>query len=511
MSDELPATWASVPLGDLGKWGSGGTPSRKDPRNYGGAIPWLKIGDLPDGPISEAEEFITDKGLAGSSAKLLDPDTLLVAMYGSIGKLGITTMRCTTNQAIAFCKPHTGVDLHYLFYQLMGDRHRLVDQGQGGTQLNISQTILKSHEVPVAPSSEQKRIVSKLDELFSRINEGERALEQVSKLVERYRQSVLKAAVTGELTRHWREARKVAGQSIESGETLLTRILTARREAWEADELAKMKAKRITPKGDAWKKKYEDPMPPDTTGLPDLPEGWVWASLSQLSRSSSYGTSSKCSYEKTGIAVLRIPNIRSGRLDFSDIKYAAPDLDIADNSLLSYGDLLVVRTNGSASLIGVGCVVTDSTPMPCYFASYLIRFRLALPTELSAWVNLCWQSHVVRAFVDRHKATSAGQYNVSQSSLMGLCLPLGPANEMRSAADEVERLMSDAGAVSDSAISELRASSALRQSILKAAFGGRLVPQDQRDEPASTLLERIAVECGANNVAQKGGRRKKSA
>src|SRR5690606_19347072 len=99
---------------------------------------------------------------------------------------------------------------------------------------------VKAQTIPLPPTSEQKRIVSRIDELFSRIDEGERALEQVSKLVERYRQSLLKAAVTGELTRDWREARKAAGQPIESGEALLTRILTARREAWEQAELAKM-------------------------------------------------------------------------------------------------------------------------------------------------------------------------------------------------------------------------------------------------------------------------------
>lgn len=506
MSEDLPSGWAEVSLAGVVSQPR----SKVSPADYPD-LPFIGMDHIAPGGM-DLLGSVPFGSMKSNGGLFLEGDVLYGRMRPYLNKVHrAKSAGACSAEFIVFPKSEA-IDGDFLAYTLHHRRFvNFASAQSSGDRPRVDFGDLSKYKFAVPPVGEQKRIVSKIDELFSRINEGERALEQVSKLVERYRQSVLKAAVTGELTRGWREARKAAGQSIESGETLLTRILTARREAWEADELAKMKAKRITPKGDAWKKKYEDPMPPDTTGLPDLPEGWVWASLSQLSRSSSYGTSSKCSYEKTGIAVLRIPNIRSGRLDFSDIKYAAPDLDIADSSLLSYGDLLVVRTNGSASLIGVGCVVTDSTPMPCYFASYLIRFRLALPTELSAWVNLCWQSHVVRAFVDRHKATSAGQYNVSQSSLMGLCLPLGPANEMRSAADEVERLMSDAGAVSDSAISELRASSALRQSILKAAFGGRLVPQDQRDEPASTLLERIAVECGANNVAQKGGRKKKSA
>lgn len=83
------------------------------------------LGDLPDGPVVSAEERITEHGLAVSAAKLLPPNTLLVAMYGSIGKLGITTEACATNQAIAFCKPHAGFNLNYLFYLLMGERYRL--------------------------------------------------------------------------------------------------------------------------------------------------------------------------------------------------------------------------------------------------------------------------------------------------------------------------------------------------------------------------------------------------
>ena len=121
---------------------------------------------------------------------------------------------------------------------------------------------------PLPPKEEQARIVSKIEELFSSIDEGERALERVRKLVERYRQSVLKAAVTGELTREWREQH--AGE-LESGEALLTRILEARRQAWEQSELAKMEARDIRPANDNWKKKYEAPQGPEINGLTDYP------------------------------------------------------------------------------------------------------------------------------------------------------------------------------------------------------------------------------------------------
>ena len=92
MTDLLPEGWTAVRLRDLGEWGSGGTPLRSRRDYYeSGTIPWLKIGDLTDGLIFQSEEKITEGGLANSAAKLLPPQTLLMAMYGSIGKLGITS------------------------------------------------------------------------------------------------------------------------------------------------------------------------------------------------------------------------------------------------------------------------------------------------------------------------------------------------------------------------------------------------------------------------------------
>lgn len=160
--------WKRTTLGALGEWGSGGTPLRSEPRFYDGKIPWLVIGDLNDGVVTSASTFITEEGLVNSSARMLPKDVLLIAMYGSIGKLGITGVECATNQAIAFCKPDAEhVDLRYLFHTIKSIQPALLKRGQGLAQKNISQTILKAWEIRFPPLAEQKRIAAKVDELMA--------------------------------------------------------------------------------------------------------------------------------------------------------------------------------------------------------------------------------------------------------------------------------------------------------------------------------------------------------
>lgn len=166
-------TGKTIALGELGRWGSGGTPLRSNPEYYGAGIPWLKITDLNDGVVRSAEEQITDVGLKNSSAKVVPPGAILVAMYGSIGKLGIAGIECTTNQAIAFCVPNENVDPEYLFWKIRSLRSDLLALGRGGAQPNISQEILKRLEILLPTKDEQRRIVVRIKECMERVDEIE--------------------------------------------------------------------------------------------------------------------------------------------------------------------------------------------------------------------------------------------------------------------------------------------------------------------------------------------------
>jgi len=173
---ELPPGWARTSLGEMVRWGSGGTPRRTIARYYGGSIPWAVIGDLNDGIVATTAQTITSEGLAESSAKLVEPGTVLVAMYGSIGKLGIAGVRLATNQAIAFAQPRAGLDARYLYWFLRAERRNLRRAGKGATQKNISQTVLRGWVMPLPPLNEQGRIVAAIEEHLSRLAAADASL-----------------------------------------------------------------------------------------------------------------------------------------------------------------------------------------------------------------------------------------------------------------------------------------------------------------------------------------------
>ena len=134
----LPSHWEIKKMTEVVTWGSGGTPKATEKSYYeNGTIPWLIIGDLNDGIVNSSLSKITELGLKNSSAKMIPVGTLLVAMYGSIGKLGITGIECCTNQAIAFAKELHGVTTKYMFYYMSMIKPKLISMGKGGTQKNI--------------------------------------------------------------------------------------------------------------------------------------------------------------------------------------------------------------------------------------------------------------------------------------------------------------------------------------------------------------------------------------
>ena len=485
---QMPKGWTTTFLSEIAETASGGTPSRGRKDFFGGSIPWVKSGELNDATIHTTEESLTDLGLQTSSAKVFREGTLCIALYGAtVGKLAILGSEAAPNQAVCGISVHPLVDTQYLFYFLLGQRKNLIELGKGGAQPNISQEIVRRIVVPLPPLNEQTRIVSKIDELMTKLDAGVEELRKAQEQLKRYRQAVLKAAVTGELTREWREAHK---DELEGASELLARILKKGRVEWDTTQLATNDA---LPKREGRTTEYREFAAPVIQNLPKLPEGWTWANISQVGEVTG-GLTKNPRREKlpAKIPYLRVANVYAGELDLTEVKSIGIDESELDRVLLTAGDLLVVEGNGSIDQIG-RVALWDGKIAPCAHQNHLIKVRFNQP-KLGKYILWWLLSSDGRNFITRIASSTSGLHTLSISKVASLPLPLPPILEQEQIVFEIERVLSIADVLQQALEIALRQAERIGQSILKNAFEGKLVPHDPNDEPAELLLERIKLE-----------------
>lgn len=389
------------------------------------------------------------------------------------------------------------------FYLSQPDFRRIARHNMTGTagQLRVPSKWLGSVGVPVPPRAEQDRIVEKLEELLSDLDAGVAELKAAQRKLAQYRQSLLKAAVEGTLTADWRATH---GTPQESGTDLLQRILTERRARWEQKQLARFAEQGKTPpKG--WQTKYPEPVAPDLTDLPLLPEGWTWASIDQLATSVRNGLSQRPEQEPVGYPILRINAVRAMSVNLDEVRYLPISESEAENYILNDGDLLATRYNGSVDLLGVVGVVRGLSRETVH-PDKLIRIQPVLDEYLADWIEAAASTGSSRAHVVSRVKTTAGQTGISGDDLKRMPIPLPSMEEQQAI---LERLGSGLSAhkQQESAIDYvLKQAAAQRKNLLKAAFAGQLVPQDPADEPASALLARIRA-AREQSPAPRGRRR----
>lgn len=507
MTDELPTGWVEVTIGELFDTETGSTPPKNDEGNYGDFIPLVKPPELQGGAIHSAADGLSESGAA--KARVLPSESVLVSCIGNLGKAALNLVPVAFNQQINAILPRKAIaDPWFILYQVRSATftRRLEALSSATTIAIVNKSKFNSLPVRIAPRQEQSRIVSKIDELFSRIDEGERALERVATLVERYRQSVLKAAVTGELTRDWREKNK---DKLESGEALLARILKARREAWEKAELDKMKAKGITPANDKWKQKYEEPAAPTASDLPALPAGWAWLPLDAVADIVGGITvdQKRDADDLELVPYLRVANVQRGYLDLTQIKSIRAPRDRIEALALRSGDILF-NEGGDLDKLGRGWIWESQLPL-CIHQNHVFRARLFIEGGLNKIIS--WYCNVLgrTLFMTMGKQTT-NLASLSLSKLKSLPIPVMSTVEAAEIVSRAEDVLSVVDKQLDELAKQAKGSAALQQSVLRSAFSGLLVSQDEADEPAASLLERISADRKAAPAASKRGRKPKT-
>ncbi len=385
-----------------------------------------------------------------------------------------------------------GVQPKWISNFLLQHEVRRVAQRQmtGGVgQMRVPASFLQGLQIPVAPIAEQQRISDALDELLSDLDAGVEALQRAQAKLALYRASVLKAAVQGDLTAEWRKQHPDA----EPAPVLLQRILVERRQRWEQEQLRKFKAAGKTPPAN-WKAKYKEPVAPDTTNLPPLPKGWCWATLTMLSTTETRnGISVEGSNNPLDIPALGLEAIATPVVDLRAKRFLPIPLEIAKKYAIRRGDLFIMRGNGSRRLVGK-CSVAPEPDGVIVFPDTMIRYRLVSEDVNIRWIQELWQSDLLRHQLESMAKTTAGIYKLSQDDIASVAIPLAPLAEQDCCISVLHEQSSTLDHLNSYLHRQHRANEALRQSILRHAFTGQLVPQDPNDEPASELLKRITAE-----------------
>ncbi len=356
MNENIPSTWAVTGIGEIYDVIGGGTPSTKIKEYWNGNVPWITSADIHGVREISVSRFVSKKGIANSVTNQAPPKTLLVVTRVGLGKVAITEKDICFSQDLQglVVSPELvwpAFALYFLSYELQ----KLKFEGRGTTISGLTKKQLKEVRFPLPSFTEQKRIVSKLEELLSELDKGIESFKTARKQLMVYRQAVLKHAFEGKLTEEWRK--KHAGE-LESAETLLEKNKAEREQRYRQQLDDWKRAVKAWEAGGKESKKPTKPgkpkeLPPLTeekmAELSKLPENWIWEKLSWMTLGVEYGTSAKS--QKVGkVPVLRMGNIQKSSFDWSDLVFS-DDEDEIDKYRLKKGNVLFNRTN-SPELVG---------------------------------------------------------------------------------------------------------------------------------------------------------------
>jgi type I restriction enzyme S subunit len=437
---DLPRGWARVALGDLGRWQGGGTPSKSVDQFWrNGTIPWVSPKDMKRRVIDDAIDKLNERALSHSSTKLVPPGSVLIVARSGILQhslpVAVTAREVAINQDLKALVPRPGVNARFVAAQLRANAREVLEAAMksGTTVESLDFDRLKAFEIPLAPTSEQARIVAKLEPLLARCDTIRVEVNRVEKLTAHRRRSALAAAFRGALTRAPRD-----------------------------------------PDG-------------ELVGWRTIPLG------SLLSERPANGISPRSSPTANGAFTLRLSATTSGtlRLDADTVKRVelvpAPD----SKYWLWPGDLLVQRAN-SLEYVGAAAIF-EGEERTYIYPDLMMRIRIDNPL-VRRYVWRFLNSPGARSYFQQRATGSAGNMpKITGAVLSALPVPLPPVDQIEAVVDAIDRVLARLESVERENRRSADLVDRLERAFLVRASIGRLVKQDPNDEPATAMLARTPM------------------
>ncbi len=488
---KLPEGWVATSINEIVHYQKGKKPRYIDTVRFKNSVPYLDI---------KAFEYnIVEKYADSESAVIVNESDIVMVWDGARSGWVSQGMNGALGSTLALLKPFI-ISPKYLYYYL-NSQFIFINSNAKGTGIpHVDPVVLWGLQLPLPPLQEQERIVSKIESLFSELDHAEKGLLKAKKQLEIYRHALLKSAFEGKLTEQWRKE-----NNSESIEKLHNSIYKMRKEQFK-DELTLWKLEI-----DKWNKngkKDKKPIKPkepysaplisneELKDLANIPSKWKWVKTSQIISTINNGYTPKSEFLSEGqgeIPFIKVYNMTfNGVLDFTINPTFIPkekhQLELK-RSICQPGDVLI---NIVGPPLGKVSIVPESHS-EWNINQAIVLFR---PNEYvsSKYISFFMQNSSTIQWLTDTAIGTAGQRNVKVSTCREIPIQLCPVKEQEKIIEILETKLSLKENLEKTIDSCIQTSKSLRQSILKNAFLGKLVPQDYLDKPASELLKQIKAE-----------------
>ena len=491
---ELPKGWIECKLPEFCDLIMGQSPPSETYNTDGNGLPFYQ-GKTEFGAI-----YSVPKKYCSEPGKIAQQGDILLSVRAPVGPTNICPHRACIGRGLAAIRSLEEVKPKFVFYLFRSLEQFISKQGTGTTFKAITKDFLEDLKVTIAPIDEQKRIVEKIEELFSELDQGIESLKTAQKQLKVYRQAVLKWAFEGKLTEAWRKQQP----ALKTGEALLAQI-KAERENRYRQQLVEWEEKvrewEAIGKGKKPTKpqKLQEPSPFTKTELvvlPELPLDWCYVRAEAISDFITKGTtpSKEDFFSGSGdVPFIKVYNLT----DSGSLNFTVNPTFVSTETHKGFLSRSKVLPNDVLMNI-VGPPLGKISLVPNTFDEWninqaIVRYRI-IDMLMSKYLMYHLLSQVTIDRMSKKAKATAGQFNLTLEICRDVEIPISSPEEQEEIVQEIESRLSICDQLEATIIENLQKAEALRQSILKQALEGKLVPQDPNDEPAEKLLERIRAE-----------------